>query len=52
MSVEQSNFFIALAIKPFVAFVLLFAAVLLGRWILSKLPEGRVKALLSRRVGP
>lgn len=49
---EQEGFFMAMLIKPFVAFSMLFVAVILGRLILSKIPEGRVKSLLSRRVGP
>lgn len=49
---EQEGFWIAMAVKPLVAFVMLFTAVVLGRLILSKLPEGKLKTLLSRRVGP
>lgn len=52
MPAEQENFLLAMAIKPFVAFVLILAASLLGRWILGKIPDGKLKRLLSRRVGP
>lgn len=41
-----------MALKPLIAIPFFLVAVLLGRWILSKLPEGKLKALLSRRVGP
>lgn len=52
MSAESDSFYLALVIRPVVSFVLLFGAVVLGRWILSKLPDGKLKTLLSRRVGP
>jgi hypothetical protein len=46
------NWLIALAIKPFVLIALLVPVAILGRWILSRLPDGRLKRLLSHRVGP
>jgi hypothetical protein len=52
MSSEQETFFLALAVKPFVAFVVMLVAALIARAILVKLPEGKLKSLLSRRVGP
>lgn len=52
MTPEQEGFFLAMLFKPLVAFVFLFVAVVLGRLILNRIPEGRVKRLLSRRVGP
>lgn len=41
-----------LLLKPFFALALFVPAVLLGRAILGRMPEGRWKRLLSRRVGP
>lgn len=52
MSLEQQSWLLAMAIKPLVAIPILLIAVLLGRWILTKLPEGKAKKLLSRRLGP
>ena len=49
---EQQGFFLAMLIKPLVAFTMIFAAVYLGRLILNRLPNGKLKTLLSRRVGP
>lgn len=42
----------AIPLKPFVALAVFLPAVMLGRWILRRLPEGRLKRLLSLRVGP
>jgi uncharacterized Tic20 family protein len=52
MSAEQETFLLAMFFKPFVAFVFFFVAVVLGRLILWKMPEGKVKRLLSRDIGP
>lgn len=41
-----------LLLKPLIFIAVMIPVVLLGRFILSRLPEGRVKRLLSRRVGP
>jgi hypothetical protein len=52
MGAEQETWVWAMAFKPLIAIPFFLVAVFLGRWILSKLPEGKLKALLSRRVGP
>jgi hypothetical protein len=52
MSSEQETFYLALAVKPFVAFAVMLVASLIGRAILHKLPDGKLKTLLSSRVGP
>jgi hypothetical protein len=39
-------------LRPFILIPLFIAAVLLGRWILSRMKDGKLKRLLSRRVGP
>jgi ABC-type glycerol-3-phosphate transport system permease component len=52
MSEEQGTWLLAMAVKPLIALPFLLVAVFLGRWILRKLPEGKLKTLLSRRVGP
>lgn len=43
---------IALFLKPAVALVIMIPVVLLGRFILLRMPDGKLKRLLSRRVGP
>lgn len=43
---------IAKAIAPFVWVLILVPVTMLGRAILRRMPEGRAKRLLSRRVGP
>jgi hypothetical protein len=52
MGAEQETWLWAMALKPLIALPFFLVAVLLGRWILNKLPEGKLKTLLSRRVGP
>lgn len=52
MPAEQENFLIAMAIKPLIAIVFFVFVAILARLILRALPEGRLKRLLSRRVGP
>ncbi len=49
---EQETWLLAMALKPLVAIPILVATVILGRWVLSKLPDGKLKTLLARRVGP
>ncbi len=49
---EQDGFLLAMTIKPLVAIAFFLVAAILGRLILSMLPEGKLKKLLSRRVGP
>lgn len=49
---EQEGFFIALLLKPFVLIVLFVAVAVLARLIMSRIPEGRLKRLLAKRVGP
>lgn len=46
------DWLIALAIKPVVFLAIMIPVTLLGRWTLRRMPEGRLKRLLSRRVGP
>lgn len=41
------TWFLAILIKPLVAFVFLFTAAVLARVILRALPEGRLKRFLS-----
>lgn len=52
MGAEQEIFGWTMLLKPLVALPFFLVAVFLGRWILNRLPEGKLKALLSRRVGP
>lgn len=52
MSAEQETFALAMFLKPFVAVVFLLIAVYLSKVILRFIPEGRVKRLLTRRIGP
>jgi hypothetical protein len=52
MSAEQESWLIAMAVRPLIAIAFLVVVALLARLILSKLPEGKLKELLSRRVGP
>lgn len=49
---EQEGFFMAMLLKPFVMIVLMLVVMILARLIMSRIPEGRVKRLLSRRIGP
>ncbi len=43
---------VALVVKPFVAVAFLVPVVIAGRLILRALPDGPLKRVLSRRVGP
>lgn len=43
---------IAHFLRPFILLPMFIGAVLLGRWILSRMKDGKLKRLLSRRVGP
>jgi hypothetical protein len=47
-----SDFAIAMLVKPLVLLALFVPAALLGRWVIRRIPEGRVKRLLSSRIGP
>ena len=40
---------LAILIQPLVGFGLFLCAALLGRFILSRIPEGRLKKILSKR---
>ena len=48
----MSDFAIAMLVKPLALLALFIPAVLLGRLVMRRIPEGRVKRLLARRVGP
>lgn len=43
---------IAILVKPFAALGFWLVAVLIGKLVMRLVPEGRIKRLLSRRVGP
>jgi hypothetical protein len=44
--------FIAAALRPFIALLLLFIAAIIARKIIEPLiPEGRIKRLLFKRIG-
>jgi len=43
----METWFIALLIKPFVAFVILFSAAVISAALLKRMPEGRLKKILS-----
>lgn len=47
----QSSLFWALLLKPFVAFAMLLLARPLGAWVLARLPDGRLRRILSIRWG-
>ena len=38
--------------KPFLAFAILVVVAIIARLVMRAIPEGRVKRLLSRRIGP
>ena len=48
---QPESFFWASFLKPFIALVLFVFAAVLGRVILSLIPEGRIKRLLQKPVG-
>jgi len=48
----MENWQIALLVKPFGAVIPWLVACYLARLIMRKIPEGKLKRLLSRRVGP
>lgn len=52
MPAEQEGFFLAMALKPLFAIVLFAFVAVLARLILRAIPDGKLKQLLSRRVGP
>lgn len=43
---------LAYLVKPFIFLAIMIPVTLMGRWILSRMKDGRLKRLLSRRVGP
>ncbi len=52
MSEEQEMWMLGLVFKPAIAFVFFLVAAILARLILRLIPNGKLKKLLSRRVGP
>ncbi len=48
----MENWQIALLVKPFGAVLPWLVACYLARLVMRKIPEGKLKRLLSRRVGP
>lgn len=46
------SWLVAVILQPFGALLLFFIAAVLCRWINRHLPEGRIKRILSTRIGP
>ncbi len=45
------SMFLVMLLKPFVGLVLFFAAFVIARGLLSFIPSGRIKRLLTRPIG-
>ncbi len=46
------TFAVVMLLKPLVAMLVMVPVCVLSRLILARLPDGPIKTLLSRRVGP
>lgn len=44
--------FWGLLLKPFIAFAFFYVAAVAAHFVLKLIPEGRLKRLLTRRIGP
>jgi hypothetical protein len=52
VSLGVPDWVIAYFAKSFIFLAIMIPVTLLGRWILSRMKDGKLKRLLSRRVGP
>lgn len=43
---------LGMLLRPIVAFLVMLGVVAFARWLMSFVPEGRIKRLLTRRIGP